>query len=136
LLLTTIYAARRELVMTTPYFVPGEAVLTALLSAALRGVEVTLIVPARNDSVLVRYASVAHFDDLLSAGANIALFKGGLLHTKSLTLDGAISVFGSVNRDMRSLWLDFEISLFVYDAAFTRQLGALQQIYLRNSNRL
>jgi cardiolipin synthase len=122
--------------MTTPYFVPDEALLTALLSAALRGVEVTLIVPARNDSVLVRYASVAHFDDLMSAGANIALFKGGLLHTKSLTLDGAISVFGSVNLDMRSLWLDFEISLFVYDATFTRQLGALQQTYLRNSDRL
>jgi len=106
------------------------------LSAALRGVEVTLIVPARNDSVLVSYASVAHFDDLMSAGVNIALFKGGLLHTKSLTIDGAISVFGSVNLDMRSLWLNFEISLFVYDMAFTRQLGALQQTYIRNSDRL
>ena len=74
--------------MTTPYFVPDESMLTALLSAALRGVEVTLIVPARNDSLLVRYASVAHFDDLMSAGARIALFKGGLLHTKSLTIDG------------------------------------------------
>jgi cardiolipin synthase len=136
LLLTAIYAARRELVMTTPYFVPDESLLTALLSAALRGVEVTLIVPARNDSMLVRYASVAHFDDLMSAGANIALFKGGLLHTKSLTIDGSVSVFGSVNLDMRSLWLDFEISLFVYDAAFTRQLGALQNTYLRNSDRL
>jgi cardiolipin synthase len=136
LLLMAIYAARRELVMTTPYFVPDESMLTALLSAALRGVDVTLIVPARNDSVLVRYASVAHFDDLMSAGANIALFKGGLLHTKSLTIDGAISVFGSVNLDMRSLWLNFEISLFVYDTAFTRQLGALQQTYLRNSSRL
>jgi cardiolipin synthase len=136
LLLTAIYTARRELVMTTPYFVPDESVLTALLSAALRGVEVTLIVPARNDSVLVRYASVAHFDDLMSAGANIALFKGGLLHTKSLTIDRGISVFGSVNLDMRSLWLNFEISLFIYDAAFTKQLGALQETYLRNSNRL
>jgi cardiolipin synthase len=136
LLLTAIYTARRELVMTTPYFVPDESVLTALLSAALRGVEVTLIVPARNDSVLVRYASVAHFDDLMSAGANIALFKGGLLHTKSLTIDRGISVFGSVNLDMRSLWLNFEISLFVYDAVFTKQLGALQQTYLRNSSRL
>jgi len=136
LLLTAIYTARRELVMTTPYFVPDESVLTALLSAALRGVEVTLIVPARNDSMLIRYASVAHFDDLMSAGANIALFKGGLLHTKSLTIDGSISVFGSVNFDMRSLWLDFEISLFVYNAAFTKQLGALQNTYLRNSDRL
>ena len=136
LLLTAIYAARRELVMTTPYFVPDDSMLTALLSAALRGVEVTLIVPARNDSLLVRYASVAHFDDLMSAGATIALFKGGLLHTKSLTIDGKICIFGSVNLDMRSLWLDFEIPLFVYDGTFSSQLRELQNTYLRNSDRL
>lgn len=136
LLLTAIYAARREIVMTTPYFVPDEAILTALLSAALRGVDVTLVVPARNDSLFVRYASVAHFDDLMSAGAAIALFKGGLLHTKSMTIDGSISVFGSVNLDMRSLWLNFEISLFVYDAAFTSRLRAIQNTYLGNSDRL
>jgi len=55
--------------MTTPYFVPDESMLTALLSAALGQVEATLIVPARNDLLLVRYASVADFDDLMSAGA-------------------------------------------------------------------
>lgn len=136
LLLTAIYSARRELVMTTPYFVPDDSMLTALLSAALRGVDVTLIVPARIDSVLVRHASVAHFDDLMSAGVKIALFKGGLLHTKSLTIDGEFSVFGSVNLDMRSLWLNFEISVFIYDAAFTQQLRALQITYLGNSDRL
>ena len=134
LLLTAIYSARRELVMTTPYFVPDEAMLTALLSAALRGVDVTLIVPARNDSLMVRYASVAHFDDLLSAGARIALFNGGLLHTKSLTIDGETSLFGSVNLDMRSLWLNFEITLFVYDPAFTLRLRALQQAYMRDAD--
>lgn len=122
--------------MTTPYFVPDDSILTALLTAALRGVEVTLIVPARNDSVLVRYASAAHFDDLMSAGVRIALFRGGLLHTKSLTIDGMISVFGSVNLDMRSLWLDFEISLLVYDLDFTGRLRSLQDSYLRDSDRL
>jgi cardiolipin synthase len=136
LLLTAIYAARHELVMTTPYFVPDESILTALLTAALRGVDVTLIVPARNDSLLVRHASVANFDDLMSAGARIALFNGGLLHTKSLTIDGAMSVFGSVNLDMRSLWLNFEISLLVYDRDFTDRLQSLQNTYLRDSDRL
>jgi len=136
LLLTAIYASRQELVMTTPYFVPDESMLTALLTAALRGVNVTLIVPARNDSVLVRHASEATFDDLMSAGARIALFKGGLLHTKSLTIDGDMSVFGSVNLDMRSLWLNFEISLLVYDRDFTRRLRSLQDRYLDDADRL
>lgn len=136
LLLTAIYAARRELVMTTPYFVPDDSMLTALISAALRGVDVTLIVPARNNSLLVRHASAASFDDLLSAGVRIALFKGGLLHTKSLVIDGETSIFGSVNLDMRSLWLNSEISLFVYDAGFTGRLGALQDRYLADSDLL
>nr|WP_320016834.1 cardiolipin synthase [uncultured Desulfobacter sp.] len=136
LLLTAIYAARREIVMTTPYFVPDESMLTALLSAALRGVEVTLIVPAINDSLLVRHASVAHFDELMSAGVNIALFKGGLLHTKSLTIDGSISIFGSVNLDMRSMWLNSESSLVVYDTNFTGQLRLLQDTYLGSTDKL
>ena len=136
LLLTAVYAARHELVMTTPYFVPDESILTALLSAALRGVKVTLIVPARSDSMLVRHASVAHFDDLVSAGVEIALFNGGLLHTKSLTIDGATSVLGSVNLDMRSLWLNFEISLLVYDRELTGRLRSLQHSYLRDARRL
>jgi len=136
LLLTAIYDAKYELIMTTPYFVPDESILTALLTVALRGVEVTLIVPARNDSVLVRYASAAHFHDLMLAGVRIALFNGGLLHTKSLTIDGDRSVFGSVNLDMRSLWLDFEISLLVYDRDFTSRLRWLQNTYLENSEKL
>jgi cardiolipin synthase len=120
--------------MTTPYFVPDDSILTALMTAAQRGVAVTLIVPARNDSFLVRHASVAHYDDLMASGVKIALFNGGLLHTKSLTIDGAISVFGSVNLDMRSLWLNFEISLLVYDADFTHGLRSLQASYLQASD--
>jgi cardiolipin synthase len=136
LLLTAIYSARHELVMTSPYFVPDVSMLTALLSAAARGVAVTLIVPARNDSLLVRHASAATYDDLVSAGARIALFNGGLLHTTSLTIDGETSVFGSVNLDMRSLWLNFEISLLVYDRDFTARLCALQDTYLSDSDLL
>ncbi|MEZ5977273.1 MAG: cardiolipin synthase [Planctomycetota bacterium] len=136
LLLTSIYAARRELVMTTPYFVPDESILTALLSAARRGVAVTLVVPRDNDSVLVRYASAATYEALLAAGVRVALFAGGLLHTKSLCVDGAFCVFGSVNLDMRSLWLNHEISLFVHDADFTARLRALQDAYVASAEDL
>ncbi len=132
-LLMAIYAARRELVLTSPYFVPDELLLTALVSAANRGVDVTLIVPARVDSLLVRYASQAHKIDLLDAGVKVAMFEGGLLHTKSITVDGEISLFGSLNLDPRSLWLNFEITLSTYDQVFTAQLRDLQQRYLADS---
>ena len=133
LLLTAIYSARQTLTLTTPYFVPDEAVLTALFSAALSGVEVTLIVPSKNDSFLVRYASVANFDELMEAGVRIAFFQGGLLHTKSMVVDGIMSLFGSVNLDMRSFWLDFEDSLLVYGSEFAALIIKLQQDYLTRS---
>ncbi len=130
MLLATIYAARRELIITTPYFVPDESVANALISAAHSGVDVTLIIPAKNNFKLVYYASQAMFGDLLSEGVKIATYKGGLLHTKSITVDGEFSLFGSVNMDMRSLWLNFELSLFIYDEEFTRQIRQLQHSYL------
>ena len=132
-LLATVYAASRELVLTTPYFVPDESLLAALLSAPGRGVDVTLIVPAKVDSHLTHYASRAHQSDLLAAGVRIALYQGGLLHTKSLTVDGEFSLFGSLNLDPRSLRLDFEVTLAIYDGEFTAALRRLQQTYIERS---
>ena len=126
-----MFEAREELIITTPYLVPDESIVTALISAATRGVAVTQIIPEHSDSLLIRYASAAHFDELLTAGVRIARFRGGLLHTKSITMDGEFSVFGSVNLDMRSLWLNFEISYLVYDREFTSRLRALQNSYLQ-----
>jgi cardiolipin synthase len=134
--LMALYAATREVVLTTPYFVPSESLLYALLSAAGRGVQVTLIVPAKVDSRLVHFASRAFQTDLLKAGVRVALFQGGLLHTKSITVDGQFSLFGSLNLDPRSLRLDFEITLAVYDAEFTASLRRLQQAYLDRSEML
>lgn len=133
ILITAIYSAREELIITTPYFVPGEPLYMALASAAQRGVRVTLILPARVDSTLVRYASRVIKGRLLRAGVRIALFEGGLLHTKSVSIDGKTSLFGSMNLDPRSLRLNFEITLAVFDEAFTAELRELQQTYLRQS---
>ena len=98
--------------------------------------DVTLIVPARVDSILARFASASNFADLMRAGVKIHRFHGGLLHTKSITIDGAASIFGSVNLDMRSMWLNFEISLFIYDSEFTTTLKSLQNEYLLDSDQL
>ena len=133
LLLTTIYAAREELILTTPYFVPDNSILVALKSAAQRGVAVTVIVPEKNDSRLVHYASRARYDALAQAGVRITTFSGGLLHTKTITVDGDFCLFGSVNLDMRSFWLNFEMTLFIYDKEFTNQIRALQQSYLKHA---
>jgi cardiolipin synthase A/B len=136
MLLALINSARDELVLTTPYLVPDESLLRALRGAAGRGVTVSLIVPEKVDSFLTRYASRSYYDDLLGAGIDIYLYRGGLLHTKSIMVDGARSMFGTVNLDMRSLWLNYEVALFVYDSEFAKDLHSLQQTYLDDSDPL
>jgi cardiolipin synthase len=133
LLLAAIYSARREVVLTTPYFIPSEALLTALRSAAMRGVRVVLIVPARVDSMLVRYAGNAYFNDLLAAGVEVLCFGDGLLHTKSMVIDGEVTIFGTVNLDLRSFELNFEVSLIAYDPAFSAATRELQARYAARS---
>lgn len=133
ILVDAIAIARQRVVLTTPYFVPDPSLALALQNAAMRGVEVTIILPAVNDSKLVTYASRAFFDELLAAGARVLKFEGGLLHTKSVTVDDGFSLFGTVNLDMRSLHLNFELMLAVYDAGFAAELLALQRGYERDA---
>lgn len=136
LLLTTIYSARSELIMTTPYFIPDESLLAALKSAAQRGVDVKIIIPEKNDSRLVEYASRARFEELAESGVSICLFSGGLLHSKTITVDRNFSLFGSVNLDMRSFWLNFEATLVIYCKDFTKTLYEIQKNYLAISAEL
>ena len=112
---------------------PDEAVNTALLTAAERGVKVTVIMPERNDSRLVHYTCRSYFDDMLAADIRIFGFKGGLLHTKSVVVDRQVALFGSVNLDVRSFWLDFEVTLGVYDPDFAQRLLALQDKYMADA---
>ena len=128
-----VNTARRRIVLTTPYFVADGALALALQNAAMRGCEVTLIVPARNDSWLVEHASRWFFEDLASAGVRIRRYTGGLLHTKSITIDGEVALFGTANLDMRSLSLNFELMLAIYDAGFARELLELQLGYERDT---
>ena len=82
-----------------------------------------MIVPEKVDSLLTRYASRSYYDDLLDVGVEIYLYRGGLLHTKSIMVDGAMSMFGTVNLDMRSLWLNYEVALFVYEPSSRKTCG-------------
>ncbi|MBU3580698.1 cardiolipin synthase [Polynucleobacter sp. AP-Capit-er-40B-B4] len=133
-LLSAIMDAREELTITTPYFGPDDGLIQALMAAAARGVKVTLIVPKLNDSTLVAWSSKSFYEDLMNSGVTIAEFHGGLLHTKSLLIDKRISIFGSVNFDQRSLRLNFEISLIVYNVDFCAKLEELIESYLVQSD--
>ncbi|QDU96009.1 cardiolipin synthase [Lignipirellula cremea] len=136
MLLALVNAAQDELTLTTPYLIPDESLLRALRGAACRGVQVSLIVPERVDSFLTRYASRSYYEDLLNVGVEIYLYRAGLLHTKSIMVDGRMSMFGTVNLDLRSLWLNYEVALFIYQSEFAAELKKLQQTYLDDADRV
>jgi cardiolipin synthase len=127
---TLMNAARRELVITTPYYVPDEAIQAALCASARRGVATTIVFPRRNDSWIVAAASRSYYRDLLEAGVEIREYVGGLLHAKTLTLDGEVALIGSANIDRRSFELNAENNILLHDAEFTRAIRARQQVFL------
>jgi cardiolipin synthase len=128
-----MYSARRELIITTPYYVPDEPIQAALCACPRRGVETTVIFPARNDSMIVAAASRSYYDELLAAGVRIREYVGGLLHAKTLTMDGEITLIGSANIDRRSFDLNFENNVLIFDAGLTAEVRARQQHYLASS---
>ena len=128
-----LYAAQQDLLITTPYFVPDEALLRALCAAPLRGVKTTIIFPARNDSWLVGNSCRSTYAALLGCGVAVYEYPLGLLHTKSLTIDGEIALVGSANMDRRSLELNYENNLLVADRDATQAIRQRQLTYLAAS---
>ncbi|WP_340537209.1 cardiolipin synthase [Nocardioides sp. GXZ039] len=136
LFVTTIYAAQRDLTITTPYFVPDEALLRAVCAAPLRGVRTRIVFPARNNSTLVGATCRSTYGALLAAGVEVYEYPLGLLHTKSITADGELALVGSANMDRRSLQLNFENNLLLADPAVTAAVLRRQESYLSVSKRV
>lgn len=128
-----MHQARKSVCITTPYFVPSADLLATIKMTAQRGVSVDIILPEKNDSYMVQWASRAFYEELMLAGVRIHEFHGGLLHTKSVVIDQKFCLIGTVNIDMRSLWLNFELTLAVDDEQFTKQLYWQQCDYMRQS---
>lgn len=128
-----IHAARVELVVSTPYFVPDEQLLFSITSAARRGVRVVLNVPRRNDSKVVAAASRSYYQVLLDAGVEIHEFLPGLLHAKAMIADREVGLIGSANLDRRSFELNFENNILFRDAALALRVREQQDQWLAQS---
>ena len=132
-----MHGARNKIVIVTPYFVPDDALMTALTSAAQRGVEVTIINSEVIDKVLVGHAQRSYYEELLLAGVRIFLYKKPVfLHTKHMTIDDRIAVVGSSNIDIRSFELDLEVSLVLYDKKSVADLRTIEKRYIQNSSQI
>src|SRR4029077_19455368 len=103
-------------------------------TSARRGVRTIIIFPARNDSWIVGAASRSYYSDLLAAGVRIYEYEGGLLHTKSVTLDGEVTLIGSANMDRRSFELNYENNILFHDPALTGVMRERQQDYIARSH--
>ena len=130
---TLMFGARRSLTISTPYYVPNESLQAALCASGRRGVDTRLVVPAVNDSWVVGAASRSCYYDLLQAGVRIFEYRRGLLHTKSLTIDGEVTLIGSANLDRRSFELNYENNILLNDEKLTADMGHRQQAYIDQS---
>jgi cardiolipin synthase len=114
LFFAAIAGARDRILLTTPYFVPDEAIVTALRTSARRGVSVRLLVPARSDAALVNAAARTYYDAVMEAGVHVHRYEQRMLHAKTLVVDDEISVIGTANMDNRSFRLNFEVVAVLY----------------------
>jgi cardiolipin synthase len=124
-LFMSIVAARNQILAVTPYFVPPSDILRALRSAALRGVDVRLVVPRKNNHVYAGLAGRALYEELLTAGVRIFERPLPFMHAKALIVDSEFALVGTANLDTRSLRLNYETNLAVYDETFVNELKHL-----------
>jgi cardiolipin synthase A/B len=134
-LLALIFGARERIWIVTPYFVPDEMLSRALSLAARRGVDVRLIVPIRSNHVSADMARASYLRDLHNAGGRVLLYNAEMLHAKVVIFDDQLAVIGSANMDMRSLFLNYELSLFVWSADEVARVAAWAQGLMAHAQR-
>ncbi|MDB5700398.1 MAG: cls [Sphingomonadales bacterium] len=129
-----IHRAEKHILITTPYLIPDEDLLSAMRTAVLRGVVVDLVVSAIADQKLVNMAQRSYYQELIDAGVRIHRFRNFLLHAKNVSIDGSVAIIGSSNVDIRSFQLNEEVSLVLYGADAVAPLEAIQRGYLAASD--
>ncbi|WKW46234.1 cardiolipin synthase [Myroides sp. JBRI-B21084] len=126
-MILSISTAQKSIQLCTPYFIPTESFKTALLIAISKGVEVSLMIPAKSDSAVVQAASLSFLKPFVERGMNVFLYKKGFIHAKTICIDGLLSYVGTTNLDSRSFLINFELSALVLDPLFAKQLS--EQFY-------
>jgi cardiolipin synthase len=111
--LSGIFEARKRVWIATPYFVPDEALTRALVLAVRRGADVRILVPARSNHLTADLAGASYLRQIADVGGRVYCYKPGMMHAKIVLVDDSLGVLGSANLDMRSLFLDYEIALFL-----------------------
>lgn len=127
--LELFHKARHHIYIQTPYFVPDDAVLSALTIGARSGVDVRLMIPCKPDHPFVYWATCSYMGELLAAGARCYVYENGFLHAKCVTADGRVSCCGTANLDIRSFELNFEVNAVIYDEETT---GKLEEAFLND----
>jgi cardiolipin synthase len=136
LFVALVHGARKRVVLTTPYFIPDEPLLQAMQTAAVRGVEVHLVVSEKGDHPIVSLAQESYYEELLEAGVRIHLYGRNFLHAKHLSVNESVAVIGSSNLDIRSFALNAEVILMLYDSEVTARLATEQERYFASSRLL
>lgn len=131
-----IVGAQREVLVTTPYFVPTESLLVAMELAAMRGVDVKLLLPARSNHRVTWHAGRSFYAQLLEAGCDVREYAPGIVHAKTLVVDGEVALVGSANMDLRSFRLNFEVHTLVHDATTAARLRESFERHLAESKRV
>ncbi len=117
-----INSARESILITTPYFIPNNAIMTALTTASRSGVEVKVILPYESDSWAAQYATDSYIEECLNSGIVINRYRKGFVHAKTLVIDDMFSSIGTANMDYRSFSMNFEINALVYDKGINQQM--------------
>ena len=133
---TAITQATTRLWLTTPYFVPDEATLTALRTAAERGLDVRLVIPKRSDSRLVDLAARSYLPELLASGVRVYEYGARFIHAKTIVVDHELAIVGTANLDNRSFRLNFEVVALLFDRGLNAQLATAFEVDLRDSRRI
>ena len=122
-----ITKAKRSIYIQTPYFIPDESILNALMVAVRSGIEVNIMIPCKPDHMFVYWATYSYIGDMVMAGANCYTYNNGFLHSKGIIVDSKVFCYGTANMDIRSFALNFEVNAVVYDPEKAQEMERLFQ---------